>query len=233
MKRMLAAVAAISLLVVGSVAVSAQEEASMATAEIFDMDGEQVGTAVMTETESGVDVQVEVSGLEPGARGIHFHEFGVCEPPGFESAGDHFNPFDHDHGLENPEGPHAGDLPNIEIGEDGSGTLSYVSDQITIGPGEASIVEGDGTALVIHESEDDQVTDPSGESGDPVACGEVVLVDTEAPDEADDTADLVPATGGPGSTEIAGISLMPALFAAAGLFLLGSAIYLRLARNTA
>lgn len=196
MTRVFASLIAVMVLVAGAVTVSGQTEDMQATAVITNADGQSVGTATFTEIDAGVKINVQLTDLEPGARGIHLHESGVCEPPDFQSAGGHFNPDDQQHGLENPEGPHAGDLPNIEIDEDGTGTLNYVNELITLGDGENSIVDGDGTAIVIHANEDDQVTDPSGESGDRIACGVVMLADEDgdtatpaATPEADDEED--------------------------------------------
>jgi superoxide dismutase, Cu-Zn family len=146
-----------------------------ASAQLQNVDGEIVGTAFFTETADGmVTVRVEVSGLEStgGMHGIHFHEVGTCEPD-FTAAGEHFNPTGAQHGLENPAGPHAGDLPNLEVDADGNVTYEETTDRITLSPGELSILDGDGTALIIHANEDDQVTDPDGNSGDRILCGVV------------------------------------------------------------
>jgi superoxide dismutase, Cu-Zn family len=176
----------LALLVVGGTALA--QGAPRATADLEDADGNPVGTAEFVETPRGVEVSVEVEGgIEPGEKGIHIHETGSIEPD-FEAAGDHFNPTDAQHGLENPEGPHAGDLENIVVAEDGTASYRTVNDRITLGEGENSILGGDGTALVIHAEPDDQVTDPSGESGDRVAAGVI---------EPAGIAGEVPATGGP------------------------------------
>ncbi len=137
-----------------------------ATAEIMDADGEMVGTAHMTETGAGVLVYVEVmDGVEPGLHGVHIHETGICTPEDFTSAGGHFNPMATMH----PD--HAGDLGNMLVGEDGTGTLMLLTADITLGEGDASLFDADLSALVIHSGEDDMVTDPSGNSGSRIACG--------------------------------------------------------------
>lgn len=142
--------------------------------DMIDSDGNTVGQATLTEVSGGVAVGVQVSGLSPGPRGFHFHENGVCDPPDFESAGGHFNPQQREHGLDNPDGPHAGDLPNLVIGEDGTGDVSFTNEMLTLdATGANSLTGGNGTALVIHAGEDDQVTDPDGDSGDRVVCGVV------------------------------------------------------------
>jgi Cu-Zn family superoxide dismutase len=115
---------------------------------------------------------VSVSGLTPGPHGIHIHEQGACTGPDFGSAGGHLNPAGRQHGLENPAGPHAGDLPNLLVDADGSAdTIFAVSPDLLAG-GEGLFHVG-GTAVVVHAERDDQHTDPSGGSGARVACGVV------------------------------------------------------------
>jgi superoxide dismutase, Cu-Zn family len=176
MKRIFCWLAAVVLLLGLSVAAAQAQEA---TAELQDRDGNVIGTATLTATDDGgVRVQVDIEGFDEaeGEHGIHFHEFGECEPPDFESAGDHFNPTGAEHGLLNPDGPHVGDLPNIRFDDQGNASYDVITMLVTLGEGENSLLDGDGTALVIHENRDDHVTDPSGESGDPIACGVVTAV---------------------------------------------------------
>lgn len=142
-------------------------------AELKDKEGNDAGTAQFTEDPKGVAINVQAKGLEPGELGIHFHEKGDCSSSDFKSAGDHFNPEDKKHGLENPEGPHAGDLPNITAKQDGTAAYQTTTDRVTLSEGEASLFDSDGSALVIHEKADDQKTDPAGDSGDRIACGEI------------------------------------------------------------
>lgn len=175
----------VTLLLALSAGLAAAQTPGAATAELEDTDGEPVGTASFVEGPEGVEITVDVQGIEPGEKGIHVHETGSIEPD-FEAAGDHFNPTDAEHGLDNPEGAHAGDLPNITVEEDGTASYQTVNDMVTLGEGEESILGGDGTALVIHSDADDQVTDPDGDSGDRVAAGVV--------EPADDAA--LPETGG-------------------------------------
>ncbi|MFC4713282.1 superoxide dismutase family protein [Planococcus dechangensis] len=149
-------------------------EIQMLTVEFLDADGEATGTAELTEEDSGVLVTLNVEGLEPGMHGIHFHEEGLCEAPDFESAGGHFNPTGASHGHDNPDGPHAGDLENLEVADDGTSTDELMAENVTLQIGEEhSLLKEGGTALVIHASEDDGQTDPSGDSGDRIACGVV------------------------------------------------------------
>ncbi|MDQ3459516.1 MAG: superoxide dismutase family protein [Deinococcota bacterium] len=165
-----------SLIIACSTAIAQQE--AQARAELQDADGNTVGHATFSSTEDGaVRIQVELEGLEAaagGEHGVHLHETGECEPPDFESAGGHFNPTDAEHGLLNPGGPHAGDLPNIHVDEDGNASYEVTTLLISLDEGERSILDGDGAALVIHVDADDHITDPSGESGDRIACGVVI-----------------------------------------------------------
>jgi superoxide dismutase, Cu-Zn family len=148
-----------------------------ASAELRNAAGESVGEARLTENAAGpVELTVQVHGMSPGLHGIHFHAAGRCEGPDFESAGAHYSPPPNDgakHGLSNPDGPHSGDLPNLEVNADGSGRLYATTDRVTLGPDGPTLFDADGSALVIHAMEDDQQTDPSGDSGDRLACGTV------------------------------------------------------------
>jgi superoxide dismutase, Cu-Zn family len=145
-----------------------------ATAELRDAGGQTVGTATLTEQPGGVRIVVQARGLSRGRHGIHIHAVGRCDPPQFTSAGDHFNPHARKHGLETAEGPHAGDLPNLDAGQDGNAGYDVTTDRIMLRDGRTSLFDGDGSSLVIHEKEDDQTTDPTGNSGDRVVCGVIV-----------------------------------------------------------
>ncbi len=142
-----------------------------ATAELMNASGQKIGTATLVERAGAVELQVEVTGLEAGAHGIHFHQVGLCETPGFTSAGSHFNPLGKQHGLESPNGAHAGDLPNLEADASGKASYKVTTERVVLGEGQLSLFDADGTALIIHARVDDQVTDPTGNSGDRVACG--------------------------------------------------------------
>jgi Cu-Zn family superoxide dismutase len=145
-----------------------------ATAALTNAQGQSVGTATLSQVTGAVRVVVEARGLPPGQKGVHIHAVGKCDPPEFTSAGAHFNPDGKKHGLQNPEGPHAGDLPNITIGADGSGRLEATSDRVTLGDGANSVFDADGSAIVIHAAADDFKTDPTGNSGARIACGVIV-----------------------------------------------------------
>jgi superoxide dismutase, Cu-Zn family len=146
--------------------------ATQAIAQLNDSHGKHVGEVRFQQTETGVRIEVTASGLKPGTHGIHIHEKGSCETPDFKSAGSHFSPEVHEHGLKNPQGPHAGDLPNLKVSEDGKAKTEFESNLITLKPKEKdSLLKKGGTSLVIHAKADDQMTSPAGESGDRIACG--------------------------------------------------------------
>jgi Cu-Zn family superoxide dismutase len=162
-------------ILVALVTTSAQAQSGRPAArvDLKDAKGQSVGTATLQEAEQGVRVTASVQGLPPGTHGIHFHARGRCDAPTFETAGDHLNPSNSEHGLRNPKGPHAGDLPNLEVAADGTGRLDHVTRAITLKPEPASVFDLDGAALVVHAKPDDQMSDPAGNSGDRIACGVV------------------------------------------------------------
>jgi superoxide dismutase, Cu-Zn family len=143
-----------------------------ATATLIDSTGGRVGVATFSQVAGGARLGVSVSGLTPGLHGIHIHEQGACTRPDFASAGGHLNPAHRQHGLENPDGPHAGDLPNLRVEDDGSADTIFAVSPDLLG-GEGLLFGAGGTAVVVHAEEDDQRTDPSGGSGARMACGVV------------------------------------------------------------
>ena len=145
--------------------------AQSARAQLKDAQAKVVGTATLSEVPGGVRVSLRVSGLKPGQHGFHIHAVGKCEPPDFMSAGPHFNPYGKHHGLANPEGPHAGDFPNLEVRADGTGSLDAIASLMRLKEGPNSVFGPGGTSLIIHIDPDDEKTDPAGNSGVRVACG--------------------------------------------------------------
>ncbi|KOY84122.1 superoxide dismutase family protein [Lysinibacillus macroides] len=143
-----------------------------ATAKVIGANNESYGNVYFEEESNGVMLTLALTDLPPGTHGIHIHEVGKCEPPKFESAGAHFNPTNKEHGKLNPKGYHLGDLPNLEVGEDGNVDLTFLAEGLTLQKDQVnSLLDNDGSSIVIHESADDYKTDPAGNSGARIACG--------------------------------------------------------------
>jgi superoxide dismutase, Cu-Zn family len=183
------------VLAVGSGSVTAQG-ATTATAQVHDATGRQLGTATFTPAADGVAITASFQGITaPGQHGIHVHTTGACDPPDFMTAGEHFNPTNKQHGLDNPLGAHVGDLPNLDVAADGSARFSGVLHGATLGSGDASLLKSGGTALVIHQGMDDEMTDPAGNSGARIACG-IVVAGAPAGGGAVQLPSGLPRTGG-------------------------------------
>ncbi|MBH0231301.1 superoxide dismutase family protein [Halobacillus yeomjeoni] len=135
-------------------------------------DGNEVATAILKEDDNGVEIDLNGTDLPEGTHGFHIHETGSCEAPDFKSAGGHFNPTNASHGTETEDGPHAGDLPNIEVSSDGMVQTTVNADMVTLKPEQDnSLLKEEGTALVIHAGADDKKSQPSGDAGERIACG--------------------------------------------------------------
>ena len=144
--------------------------ADQASAVLKDPDGKELGKATLVVTPSGTLITLTLTAAPPGVLGFHIHTTGKCEPPKFESAGGHFNPHDTKHGFLNPEGPHAGDMPNIHVPDSGQLTVEMLNTLVSLS-GENALLDDDGTALVLHEGADDYKSDPAGHAGGRIACG--------------------------------------------------------------
>ncbi len=214
MRRIVTALALAALLTAHLVS-PASAVGEKAGGVLIDGKGATIGEVQLEQQAAGVKVTVTTRGIDivtPGTHGLHFHAVGKCDGPDFMSAGGHFNPAGKQHGAKNPQGAHAGDLPNLPIdastATQGSGyVFTQTTTMISLTPGATSIFDADGTALVIHANPDDELTDPTGNSGGRVACAVLAL-----------TAPALPNTGA------GGLSGQPALWLPAAL--LGTTILL-------
>jgi Cu-Zn family superoxide dismutase len=166
-RTLVAVVAAAGCLAVGQA--RAQEQS--ANAVLMDPDGKEIGKVAISEVAQGVRIFAEADNVPPGVHAFHIHETGQCAPPDFESAGGHYNPTGKQHGWDNPEGHHAGDFPNVHVQDDGKLAVEYFTDAVTLGEGETTLFDEDGSAVVMHEGADDYRSDPAGHAGTRIACG--------------------------------------------------------------
>lgn len=144
-----------------------------AMADIVDAQGQTRGQAMLMQAKDGVHVQVKGVGLPAGVHAVHVHTTGTCTGPDFTSAGGHWNPEKKQHGHDNPAGAHMGDMPNMTVSADGTGTLDTIIKGATLEGGSEPLFDADGAAIVIHAGQDDYKSDPTGNAGGRLACGVV------------------------------------------------------------
>ncbi len=142
------------------------QPAQFAQARLLDSSGRDMGFVRLTPSATGMDGRIEVSGITPGPHGMHIHTVGKCDAPDFQTAGGHLNPTSMQHGLSNPAGPHQGDLPQLTVNSNGMGAQSFAANTSM-----AALFDADGASFIVHAGPDDQVTDPSGNSGGRILCG--------------------------------------------------------------
>lgn len=145
--------------------------APMIHADVVGLDGKKLGMVMLQETPAGVLVSADVKGIPAGEHGFHFHQKGLCETATkFDSSGGHFTGGDHQHGYMVATGPHGGDMPNQTVGKDGTLKTQILNTGVTLSPGAKSLLDADGSALVIHAGVDDYTSQPSGNAGGRIAC---------------------------------------------------------------
>ena len=144
---------------------------NVARAQLLGVDKVEYGEVIIAQGDGQLIVNVDAKNMPPGPHGIHIHTIGKCEGPDFKSAEGHWNPTEKEHGFENTKGAHRGDFFNLDIGDDGTGSLEATIDGGSLKEGEEALLDSDGAAFVVHEGPDDLKSDPSGESGGRLACG--------------------------------------------------------------
>ncbi|WP_245204001.1 superoxide dismutase family protein [Ammoniphilus resinae] len=152
-------------------AIPVSENMQSVNVNIVNATSHVIGTAKLTQQAKGVLMEVNVTGLTPpGKHGIHIHEK-AFRGTDFATAGGHLNPYGKEHGLENPKGPHLGDMPNLEVQANGAGKGKFNLPGATLEPGKENSLRG--KSIIIHAKEDDQKTNPAGNSGDRIAGGNI------------------------------------------------------------
>lgn len=140
--------------------------------DLINSKNKKVGTAILSQVKHGVLLKIYANGLEPGRHGFHIHETGKCEAPTFESAGGHFNPMNKEHGFNNNAGYHAGDMANLVVNKKGEVEAEVFLNYVSLTEGaDNSLLDDDGSSLMIHSGPDDHITDPAGNAGDRIVCG--------------------------------------------------------------
>jgi Cu-Zn family superoxide dismutase len=142
------------------------EPAGGPAAPLINQSGQSIGTVRAWQTAGGVSFHIEATGLPHGVHGIHVHPIGRCDPPDFSTAGMHWNPLGRQHGLNNPQGPHAGDMPNVTVAANGVLSQTVILPNATM----AQLLDADGSSIMLHANADDYVSQPAGNSGAKIAC---------------------------------------------------------------
>jgi len=172
MSHIRSAMVAPLLLAAGTLLLPAAVQAQgRAMADIIDGQGQTKGKATLVQQKDGIHVEVKGVGLPPGVHAVHIHATGTCTGPDFKSAGGHWNPEMKQHGHDNPMGAHMGDMPNMTVAADGTGTMKTVVAGAMLKDGKEPLLDADGAAIVIHAAADDYKTDPTGNAGARLACG--------------------------------------------------------------
>ena len=171
MKNLLVTTTALAAVALAAPASATSHEGGMmsAKATMMSAEGQEIGTVTFDENGNGVLIQATLSGLPPGEHAFHIHQTGSCEND-FQAAGDHYAPEGHQHGVLNPEGAHAGDLPNLWVAENGEAAHDVATTDVTLAEGASNtLFDDDGSAMIVHENPDSYRKDAG--AGGRIACG--------------------------------------------------------------